>query len=65
MKTLSVDEMENVEGGMSCWMATVLAIGTAAVSGAACTTMVGCVGGVIASTYAYDTWLTACGYQNS
>lgn len=65
IKTLSVDEMEKVEGGMSCWLATVLAIGTAAVGGASCTTGVGCVGGVIATAYAYDTWLTACGYQQS
>lgn len=55
--------MEKIEGGMSCWMATVLAIGTAAVGGASCTTGVGCVGGVIATAYAYDTWLSACGYQ--
>ena len=61
MKELSLERMEEIEGGqMACWVAFALAIGTAAVGGASCTTGVGCVGGIIASMYAYDTWKSSC-----
>jgi hypothetical protein len=61
-KTLSLEEMATVEGGMPCWLAVGLALGTAAVAGAGCagTFGAGCAAGVLAGAYAYDTAVTAC-----
>lgn len=61
-KSLNFEEMASIEGGMPCWLAVGLALGTAAVSGAACTTVVACAGGVIAMAYAHDAAVTACGW---
>lgn len=61
-KSLNLEEMASIEGGMPCWLAVGLALGTAAVGGASCTTGVACAGGVIASIYAYDQAVTACGW---
>jgi|HubBroStandDraft_4_1064222.scaffolds.fasta_scaffold1347080_2 hypothetical protein len=60
-RTLNLEEMSTIEGGMPCWLAVGLALGTAAFAGASCTTVVACAGGVLASAYAYDTATTACG----
>jgi hypothetical protein len=61
-RTLNFEEMSTIEGGMPCWLAVGLALGTAAVAGASCATVVACAGGIIGSSYAYDVAVTSCGW---
>ncbi|MBI2283096.1 MAG: hypothetical protein HYU71_05260 [Bacteroidetes bacterium] len=64
---ISFEEMETIEGGMSCFMATLLVGAVSAAGGAACagTVGAGCAGGVAAVIYAYDVWQQSCGYSNT
>ncbi|MEO8174934.1 MAG: Blp family class II bacteriocin, partial [Sediminibacterium sp.] len=63
---ISFEEMEQIEGGMACWVATAIAFAAAAAGGAACagTLGAGCIGGAAAVIAAYDQMQTACGLSN-
>ncbi len=66
LKNISFEEMEQIEGGMACWVATAIAFAAAAAGGAACagTLGAGCIGGIAGVIAAYDQMQVACGYSN-
>jgi len=63
-ESLSFEQMSSIQGGMWCWLAVGLALGTAAVAGGGCaaTAGLGCAGGIIGSVYAYDYAVQECGW---